>query len=105
MTRRASVLNAIEPYPVVSLSPLDMRDLEVKQGDPLRITSRRGEVNAYVRGDDGMQQGEIYLPFSYHEAAANLLTNEAIDPFGKIPEFKFCAVRVARGEEVTAELY
>ncbi|MDX1609922.1 MAG: formate dehydrogenase subunit alpha [Halofilum sp. (in: g-proteobacteria)] len=105
MTRRASVLNALEPYPVVSLHPLDMRDLGVSQGDPLRVTSRRGALNAYARGDDGMQRGEVYLPFAFHEAAANLLTNEAIDPYGKIPEFKYCAVRVERGEEVTAELY
>jgi len=105
MTRRASVLDSIEPYPTVSLHPLDMRELGVSQGDPLCIQSRRGEVNAYVRGDDGMQVGEVYLPFSFHEAAANLLTNDVIDPYGKIPEFKFCAVRVTRGQEVTAELY
>jgi len=105
MTRRASVLNALEPYPVVSMHPLDMYDLGVNQGDALRITSRRGEVDAYARGDDGMQRGEVYLPFAFHEAAANLLTNEAIDPFGKIPEFKYCAVKVSLGEEVTEKLY
>ncbi|MFW5969248.1 MAG: formate dehydrogenase subunit alpha [Halofilum sp. (in: g-proteobacteria)] len=105
MTRRASVLNAIEPEPVVSMHPLDMYELGVTQGDPLRIRSRRGEVNAFARGDDGMQRGEVYLPFAYHEAAANLLTNEAIDPFGKIPEFKYCAVQVGLGEAVTAEQY
>jgi len=100
MTRRSKVLHAIEPVPVVSLHPLDMRELGVGQGDPLTVTSRRGEVTAYVRGDDGMQRGEVYLPFAYVEAAANLLTNEAIDPYGKIPEFKYCAVRVARGGQV-----
>jgi formate dehydrogenase major subunit len=105
MTRRASVLNAIEPEPVVSMHPLDMYELGVTQGDPLRIWSRRGEVNAFARGDDGMQRGEVYLPFAYHEAAANLLTNEAIDPFGKIPEFKYCAVQVGLGEAVTAAQY
>ncbi len=105
MTRRATVLNALEPVPVVSMHPLDMHDMGVTQGDPIRITSRRGEVNAYARGDDGMQRGEVYIPFAYHEAAANLLTNAAIDPYGKIPEFKYCAVRVGVGEEVTAEMY
>jgi formate dehydrogenase major subunit len=100
MTRRASVLDAIEPDPVVSMHPLDMYELGVTQGDPIRVTSRRGEVSAYARGDDGMQRGEVYLPFAFHEAAANLLTNEAIDPFGKIPEFKYCAVRVSVGETV-----
>jgi len=105
MTRRASVLNAIEPVPVVSMHPLDMYELGVTQGDPICLTSRRGDVNAYARGDDGMQRGEVYLPFAYHEAAANLLTNAAIDPYGKIPEFKYCAVRVSVGQEVSAELY
>jgi formate dehydrogenase major subunit len=105
MTRRASVLNAIEPVPVVSMHPLDLHDLGIGQGDPIRVTSRRGEINAYARGDDGMQRGEVYMPFSYHEAAANLLTNAAIDPFGKIPEFKYCAVKVGLGEEVAAEAY
>jgi len=105
MTRRAAVLNSIEPYPVVSLNPLDMRELGVVQGDPLLVASRRGEVNAYARGDDGMQQGEVYLPFAFHEAAANLLTNEAIDPYGKIPEFKYCAVKVSRGHDVNADRY
>ncbi|MDZ7749267.1 MAG: formate dehydrogenase subunit alpha [Halofilum sp. (in: g-proteobacteria)] len=105
MTRRSSVLNAIEPDPVASMHPLDMYELGVTQGDPIRIESRRGEVNAYARGDDGMQRGEVYLPFAFHEAAANLLTNEAIDPFGKIPEFKYCAVRVSVGAEVPERVY
>jgi len=100
MTRRASVLNAIEPVPVVSMHPLDLHEIGVSQGDPVRIESRRGTVTAWARGDDGMQRGEVYLPFAYVEAAANLLTNEAIDPYGKIPEFKFCAVRVSKGETV-----
>ncbi len=105
MTRRATVLDAIEPYAVVSLHPLDMHALGITQGDAVKITSRRGEVNAYARGDDGMQRGEVYLPFSFQEAAANLLTNEAIDPYGKIPEFKYCAVRVSVGETVPERQY
>jgi len=100
MTRRASVLHAIEPVPTVSMHPLDLHEIGVTQGDPVTIQSRRGEVTAWARGDDGMQRGEVYLPFAYVEAAANLLTNEAVDPYGKIPEFKFCAVRVAKGEQV-----
>ena len=105
MTRRASVLNAIEPVPTVSMHPLDLYDIGVTQGDPVRIESRRGVITAYARGDDGMQRGEVYVPFAFAEAAANLLTNEAIDPYGKIPEFKFCAVRVARGEEVPEAVF
>ncbi|NIR60690.1 MAG: formate dehydrogenase subunit alpha, partial [Gammaproteobacteria bacterium] len=94
MTRRARVLDAIEPEPVASLSPDDLARLGVEPGERVVVSSRRGSVTMYARLDSAMQPGQVFLPFAYHEAAANLLTNEALDPFGKIPEFKFCAVRV-----------
>ncbi len=96
MTRRASVLDAIEPVPVATLHPDELARLGVRPGDRIRLQSRRGAVVAYARVDAGLQPGQVFLPFCYQEAAANLLTNEALDPDGKIPEFKFCAVRVAR---------
>lgn len=58
------------------------------------ISSRRGTVEVAARGTNGIQRGTVIMPFSFHEAAANLITNEALDPFGKIPEVKFCAVRI-----------
>ena len=61
------------------------------------IASRRGEVSLYARADDGTPRGAVFIPFCYYEAAANLLTNPVLDPFGKIPEFKYCAVRVTAG--------
>ena len=61
------------------------------------LQSRRGEVAIHVRRDDGTPSGAVFVPFAYYEAAANLMTNAALDPFGKIPEFKYCAVRVLRG--------
>lgn len=94
MTRRASVLDAIEPEPVASLHRDDMAALGVTPGKPMQIASRRGTITAIARQDDGLQPGQVFLPFCYREAAANLLTNEALDPYAKIPEFKFCAVRV-----------
>ena len=66
-------------------------------GDVVTIESRRGSVSLYARADDGTPRGAVFVPFCYYEAAANLLTNPALDPFGKIPEFKYCAVRVSRG--------
>ena len=94
MTRRATVLNAIEPIPVVSMSPADMKQCGISPGQTIAVESRRGTIHATARADAGMQHGVLFMPFCYHEAAANLLTNEALDPYGKIPEFKYCAVRV-----------
>lgn len=95
MTRRASVLNDIEPVPVATLNPADLEALGVTPGDPIRLSSRRGSIIATTRIDKGLQAKQVFLPFCYHEAAANLLTNEALDPDGKIPEFKFCAVKLS----------
>jgi formate dehydrogenase major subunit len=97
MTRRASVLDHIEPEPVASLHPLDLDKLGVKPGEVLTVQSRRGRISLYARADDGTPRGAVFIPFCYYEAAANLLTNPVLDPFGKIPEFKYCAVRVTRG--------
>ena len=94
MTRRASVLDAIEPMPVVYVNQRDLADLGVEAGGEIVARTRRGEIRAYARPDGALKQGEVFIPFCYHEAAANLLTNEALDPFGKIPEFKYCAIRL-----------
>jgi formate dehydrogenase major subunit len=94
MTRRATVLDALEPAATASLNGEDLQGLGLKPGDVVTIASRRGQVRLQVRQDDGTPQGTVFIPFAYQEAAANLLTNSALDPFGKIPEFKFCAVRV-----------
>jgi formate dehydrogenase major subunit len=94
MTRRASVLDAIEPVPTASMHPAELERLSLQPGDWVQITSRRGEVCCAVRSDAGMPLGSVFMPFAYREAAANLLTNPALDPAGKIPEFKYCAIRV-----------
>jgi formate dehydrogenase major subunit len=97
MTRRSRSLDAIEPFPVASMNSADLRALGVTPGNPVTIASRRGSVSLYARADDGTPCGSVFIPFCYYEAAANLLTNPVLDPFGKIPEFKYCAVRVAEG--------
>ncbi len=94
MTRRASQLDAIEPEAVASLSPGTIRDLGISAGDPVRIETRRGAIVLNSRADTAIPDGVIFVPFAFVEAAANLLTNPALDPFGKIPEFKFCAARI-----------
>ncbi|MFC5480041.1 formate dehydrogenase subunit alpha [Massilia suwonensis] len=100
MTRRATVLDAIEPDPVALVHPLDLERMGVKPGAPITIASRRGEVVLYARADDSSPVGAIFVPFCYYEAAINRLTNAALDPFGKIPEFKYCAIKVTPGGEV-----
>jgi len=97
MTRRTEVLDAIEPFPVASLNSVDLRDLGVEPGGTITVASRRGDVTLAARADDGTPRGAVFIPFCYYEAAANLLTNPVLDPFGKIPEFKYCAVRVSAG--------
>ena len=94
MTREAAVLDAIEPAATVLLHPDDARALGVAPGDPVRVTSRRGTIECDARVSEAVARGNVFLPFAYREAAANLLTNAALDPVAKIPEFKFCAVRV-----------
>ena len=104
MTRRAAALDAIEPEPVASVHPQDLADLGVAPGGVLTMTSRRGSISLYARADDGMPRGSVFVPFCYYEAAINKLTNPALDPFGKIPEFKYCAVKVSAGGTVPGRL-
>jgi len=100
MTRRATVLHAVEPMPTVSMCSADLQALGVQAGDVVTVASRRGQVCLHVRLDEGTPVGVVFIPFAYQEAAANVLTNPALDPFGKIPELKYCAVSVTAGGEL-----
>jgi formate dehydrogenase major subunit len=95
MTRRAGVLDELEPEAVAFLAPRELKRLNVRAGGKLRLETRRGAVELTVRADGDVPMGMVFVPFCYAEAAANLLTNPALDPAGKIPEFKFCAARVS----------
>jgi formate dehydrogenase major subunit len=97
MTRRATVLDAIEPDPTALIHPLDLAAMGAQPGDVVTIASRRGQVSLYARADDGTPRGAVFVPFCYYEAAINKLTNAALDPFAKIPEFKYCAIKVQLG--------
>ena len=98
MTRRASVLDAVEPEANCSLHPKTLRALGVKAGEFVQLTTRRGSLTVMARADRAVAEGQVFLPFAYVEAAANILTNSALDPYGKIPEFKFSAVRIEPAE-------
>lgn len=97
MTRRATVLDSIEPDPIALIHPLDLVAMGGKPGDLITLESRRGKVSLYARADDSSPRGAVFVPFCYYEAAINKLTNAALDPFGKIPEFKYCAIRITMG--------
>ena len=96
MTRRSMVLDRIEPEAAVHVSPRELDRLGARAGDRLRVTTRRGAIELTARADRDVPPGLVFIPFCYAEAAANLLTNPALDPVGKIPEFKFCAARVEK---------
>ncbi|MFQ5437974.1 MAG: formate dehydrogenase subunit alpha [Paracoccaceae bacterium] len=103
MTRRSAVLDSVEPEANASLNPRTLRALGVKPGGLVRLTTKRGSVVTMARADRAVAEDMVFLPFAYVEAAANLLTNPALDPVGKIPEFKFSAVRVEKADEVVAQ--
>jgi formate dehydrogenase major subunit len=102
MTRRSFALDAIQPEAHVYLNPGDASEMGVSEGDYVRITSRRGSIELRARLSHRDTPGTCFIPFHFREAAANVLTIDEIDPFGKIPEFKFCAVRIERAGSAAA---
>ena len=102
MTRRSRVLDAMEPEANCSLHPSTLRRLGVEPGGIVRLTTRRGSIDIMARSDRAVAPDMVFVPFAYVEAAANILTNPAIDPYGKIPEFKFAAVRVEKAQSEVA---
>lgn len=95
MTGRTDGLNELAPESFVEISPADAEKYGLKDGDKIRIASRRGEITAKMTVSDKAVDGTVFIPFHYAEAAANRLTNAALDPVSKIPEYKVCAVKLA----------
>jgi formate dehydrogenase major subunit len=89
-------LDALAPEPLADMHPDDLQMLGIRDGEVVRLRSRRGEIALKARASRRMTRGSVFVPFHFKEAAANVLTIDALDPYGKIPEFKFCAVRVER---------
>ena len=95
MTRRSGVLDAIEPEGLAAMHPAEIRRRGLKAGGTVTVETRRGSITARLRADRDVAEGMVFVPFAFNEAAANRLTNPKLDPFGKIPEFKFAAARVS----------
>ncbi len=102
MTRRASALDDLEPEAVAHLAPAELARMGIAPGAPITIETRRGAIGLRARADAGIPAGVVFVPFCFAEAASNFLTNPALDPFGKIPEFKYCAARVAEAAPAEA---
>jgi formate dehydrogenase major subunit len=103
MTRRAGVLDAIEPVGIAAMNPRDMQQRGLHQGDRITVETRRGVLDAILRADREVAEGSVFMPFCFAESPANRLTNPKLDPFGKIPEFKYCAARVERAQRTVRE--
>ncbi len=99
MTRRATVLDELEPEPWVAVNARDALQLGLEENDPLLLESRRGKLTVKIRISDNSPAGTVFMPFCYVEAAANVLTNAALDPQAKIAEVKYCAVRLQNSEK------
>ncbi len=102
MTRRTTVLDGLEPEATCSMNPKTLKLMDLWPGDVVRLSTRRGSVEVMVRADRAVSEGNVFMPFAFVEAAANTMTNSALDPFGKIPEFKFSAVRVEKASAPVA---
>jgi formate dehydrogenase alpha subunit len=96
MTRKVTGLNAIEPEGVVEINPSDASRLKIKDGDKVKVISRRGEVIAKAKVTEKSSPKVVFMTFHFAENAVNILTNTALDPIAKTPEFKVCAVRVEK---------
>jgi formate dehydrogenase major subunit len=97
MTRRAAALDALQPGPFVEIHPDDLARLGIADGSTVTVRSRRGAIELPARSSEAVSPGCVFIPFHFREAAANVLTIDELDPFGKIPEFKYCAVRIEVG--------
>ncbi len=96
MTRRSTVLDAVEPEAICSINPKVLGNFNIKAGEKIKLTTRRGSLEIMARADKQVSEEMVFMPFAFVEAAANLLTNPALDPIGKIPEFKYCAVKIEK---------
>jgi formate dehydrogenase major subunit len=94
MTRRAKILDSLEPEAVACLNWRDLEKMKIEPGNNVNVSTRRGKISLKARQDQDVPEGMVFIPFCFAEAAANLLTNPKLDPIGKIPEYKFCAARV-----------
>ena len=105
MTHRSSGLHQRRPYELTEINPIDAKNLDIKDGDKIKLTTRRGSLTTIAKLTEKVMSGVIFMTFHHKEAQANLLTNDVLDPYAKIPELKVCAVNVEKvmKEEILAK--
>jgi len=96
MTRRTSTLDREVPGGYVEIHPQDAEKLQLRDGEQVRVSSRRGQIEIAVKITEKVKEGSVFIPFHFRESAANVLTNPAVDPIAKIPEYKICAVKIEK---------
>ena len=96
MTRKVKEINKVSPEAYIEIHPDDARQLAIKEGIRVKVSSRRGSINIKAIISDRPIKGMVFIPFHFKEAAANMLTSSAFDPISKIPELKVCAVKVEK---------
>lgn len=102
MTRRSDVLDTIEPKGIAAMNPCEINRQGLTTGKKVNVETLRGLVSAVLRADREVADGMIFMPFCFNESPANVLTNPQLDPFGKIPEFKFCAAKIMAMDAIPA---
>jgi formate dehydrogenase major subunit len=96
MTRVSPTLNQEVPEGYVEISPADAKTMHIQNGERVKVSSRRGEIQIKAKISGKVNRGVVFIPFHFSEAAANVLTNSAYDPVAKIPEYKVCAVNIEK---------
>ncbi|MDT8357926.1 MAG: molybdopterin dinucleotide binding domain-containing protein, partial [Methanomicrobiaceae archaeon] len=99
MTRRSEHLNEEVPTGWIEINPEDAAQLGIKDKEMIKAITRRGEITVPAKVTPDIKKGSMFMPFHFAECAANILTNNALDPIAKIPEYKACAVKVEKIEE------
>jgi len=99
MTRKSAVINQVSPTGYVEIHPDDAARLEISSGENVEVITRRGKVTTPARVTGSIEKGWLFMPFHFRESPANMLTNDALDPTAKIPEFKVCAAAVNKTKQ------
>lgn len=96
MTRRSKVLNGLRPHGAIEINTMDAERLNIQDGEMVKVSTRRGSIEIAAQVTPKIMEGLVFIPFHFAESAANVLTNDALDPVAKIPEYKVCSIKLEK---------